>query len=65
MLGYDSAEDHCFIWDSTRENLSLRFTNIKGSDLCIRAVWSAPLLFAFWKVFYLFYLLIAKFEFSS
>ena len=39
-------------------------TTLAQTSLCIRAVWSAPLLFAFWKVSYL-DLLRAKFQFSS
>ena len=34
------------------------------TSLRIRAVWSAPLLFAYWKVSYL-YLLQAKFQYSG
>ena len=55
------------IWALRRENLTvfggLQTTQAQTS-LRIRAVWSAPLLYAYWKVSYL-DLLQAKFQFSS
>ena len=50
---------------STRENLSLGLRTTKGQTrLHIHAVWSGPLLYAYWKVSYQ-NMLQVKFQFSS
>ena len=51
------------MWALTQENLSLSLQTTKvQTSLCICAVWSAPVLFAYWKVSYL-HLLQANFSF--
>ena len=61
-----TVQMYMYIWALTQENLSLGFATTRAqTSLHIHAVWSAPLLFANWKVYSYLDLLQAKFQFSS